>query len=130
MTGSNRLVLVDGLRGIAALCVLVYHSENLFHVAGPFRRGYLFVDFFFLISGLVLTLAFERSMSAPGGKKRFLIARVKRFWPMNTVALIIGVLMVGVYSPADVTVTNLLLGAVLLPLLWGTGDIFPINSVQ
>jgi peptidoglycan/LPS O-acetylase OafA/YrhL len=51
----QRLPHLDGLRGIAAICVVLYHVHNLFGLALGFERAYLFVDVFFMLSGFVLT---------------------------------------------------------------------------
>jgi len=57
-----RFPLVDALRGIAALLVLIYHVIEIsgwqsFPSTGPallFRIGWIGVDLFFVISGLVI----------------------------------------------------------------------------
>ena len=59
---SNRLIELDALRGIAALCVLIYHYTNhytfKFHPHNPplfeFPLGYFGVQLFFMISGFVI----------------------------------------------------------------------------
>ena len=51
---SARMVQLDGLRGIAAFMVVFYHMDIVYAIGGPFGRGYLFVDLFFLLSGFVL----------------------------------------------------------------------------
>ena len=59
-----RYDILDGLRGVAALCVLVSHlfeaiafangdaEQNYFH-------GFLAVDFFFILSGFVMSYAYD-----------------------------------------------------------------------
>lgn len=70
---------LDGARGIAAFCILI------FHVAGAHIQafGYLYiaVDFFFVLSGFVLApaVARVRSINQAG---RFLVARFIRIFPM------------------------------------------------
>ena len=67
MNAQNRLPLLDGLRLFAAFSVVLYHLQLPNDGHGMFSRGYLFVDFFFLLSGFVLTLAAEHRMNASGG---------------------------------------------------------------
>lgn len=56
--------LLDGLRGIAALMVLWYHVFEGFAFAGgtiieTFNHGHLGVDFFFMLSGFVISYAYD-----------------------------------------------------------------------
>ena len=62
---SSRLPTLDAMRGTASLAVVLYHLG----FAGTFAaHGYLAVDFFFLLSGVVITRAYqgklERGMKA------------------------------------------------------------------
>ena len=53
-----RYVLLDALRGVAALCVIVYHFFEAWAtspVDQHFNHGYLAVDFFFILSGFVMS---------------------------------------------------------------------------
>jgi peptidoglycan/LPS O-acetylase OafA/YrhL len=78
----RRLSYLEGLRGIAALLVLSDHFLHGFanDFARTTRLGYLLsngavaVDIFFLLSGVVLTYAFERApRDVPGGMARRII---------------------------------------------------------
>lgn len=73
---SNRLEGLDGLRGIAALCVLLYHA---FHI--PPGSAFLAVDLFFMLSGYVMARTYEARMDAGLGPVGFLHLRLKRLWP-------------------------------------------------
>ena len=50
--------ILDGLRGIAALLVIVYHVFECFDWT-PVPHGYLAVDFFFVLSGFVIGYAYD-----------------------------------------------------------------------
>ena len=50
----NRLAYVDGLRGIFAIAVAIMHLNKTLIVPG----AYLAVDFFFVLSGFILTLVY------------------------------------------------------------------------
>ena len=56
--------LLDGLRGAAALMVVWYHVFEGFAFAGGgvienFNHGHLGVDFFFMLSGFVISYAYD-----------------------------------------------------------------------
>lgn len=56
--------LLDGLRGVAALLVVWYHVHEGFSFAGGgmitgINHGYLAVDFFFMLSGFVISYAYD-----------------------------------------------------------------------
>ena len=74
-----RMHALDGARGFAAFCIL------LFHVLGSripaFSQLYIAVDFFFVLSGFVLGPAIARVTNLKEAK-RFLISRFVRIFPM------------------------------------------------
>ncbi len=90
---SDRLYELDGLRLVAALCVVVFHyafsapvggtSTVAFpELEGVARYGYLGVDLFFLISGFVVL------MSAWGRTPRaFAVSRIARLYPAYWVGI-------------------------------------------
>ncbi len=89
-------VLLDGLRGVAALLVLWYHVfEGYAFVNGTaveyLNHGYLAVDFFFLLSGFVIGYAYDdrwQKMSTGNFFRRRLI----RLHPMVIMGTVIGVI--------------------------------------
>lgn len=50
-SSHKRFVVMDGLRGVAAIAVVLHHS---FHGGGYVKNGILAVDFFFILSGFVV----------------------------------------------------------------------------
>lgn len=85
-------VVLDGLRGVAALMVVAFH---VFEAHAPNRfgqiinHGYLAVDFFFLLSGFVIGYAYDdrwNTMSIGSFFKR----RLVRLHPMVIMGTIIG----------------------------------------
>jgi len=60
---KNHYEILDGLRGIAALMVVIFHLFEAFaggsHVKQIINHGYLAVDFFFCLSGFVIGYAYD-----------------------------------------------------------------------
>ena len=91
---SGRFVLLDGLRGLAAVGIVFYHVAHLdFPI---FSCLYLLVDFFFVLSGFVLEPAMPKSEQNfwPQARK-FIFKRFLRFWPMLLVVLAFRVTLCG-----------------------------------
>lgn len=135
-TGANgcisedRLPVLDGLRGLAAIFVMLYHAELMFGTGSLFSRSYLFVDFFFLLSGFVLTLSAEARMRNGLPTARFLRARVARLWPIIALGVTFGAARhAAVESVPDAGIL-LVAGLLMIPALWQTGMIFPLNAPQ
>lgn len=72
----QHFALLDGLRGYAAFMVLLYHLRHFFHDALPLGSGYLAVDLFFVMSGLVIAMNYEDRLRGMGiaafARRRFL----------------------------------------------------------
>ena len=67
---KQHYILLDGLRGVAALMVLWYHVFEGFAFAGgtmieTFNHGHLGVDFFFMLSGFVISYAYDDRWKSP-----------------------------------------------------------------
>ena len=126
---NSRLVVLDGLRGIAAVSVMMYHLQNEFHEIGPFARAYLFVDFFFLLSGFVLTLAAEDRLNEGWPAKSFMFARFRRLWPTIAVGTCLGAIQFGL-AGEHVDIGLIALSLLFIPCLFGKGAAFPLNNPQ
>ncbi|MDP9056975.1 MAG: acyltransferase [Pseudomonadota bacterium] len=86
MQGSKkRYVLLDGMRGIAALAVVVMHHFT--SSIGFFRNSAGAVDFFFILSGFVIFHAYERKRLST---IRFMAIRIARLYPLFLIGLILG----------------------------------------
>lgn len=88
--------ILDGLRGVAAVMVVIFHLLETFtlgdHTKQIINHGYLAVDFFFLLSGFVIGYAYDDrwgKMSIGGFFKRRLI----RLHPMIIMAMVIGAVL-------------------------------------
>ncbi|OIQ32497.1 MAG: acyltransferase [Alphaproteobacteria bacterium MedPE-SWcel] len=60
-----RFGALDGLRALAIMAVLIHHSA-LARVTGPWSRGFLGVDLFFVISGFLITTLLVRERERDG----------------------------------------------------------------
>lgn len=76
-TRMQRWQALDGLRAMAILLVLAFHSDQ----TGLFRGGSLGVDLFFVLSGFLIT---EQLAGRPSSLSQFLMRRVARLWPTLT----------------------------------------------
>lgn len=125
-----RLPMLDALRGLAAVGVVLHHEAPLYHSPGLFPRAYLAVDFFFMLSGFVLTLAFEPKLRAGMGAGDFMLRRVARLWPVLAVGVLIGAAwrytMGMTWQLGWLTAAGLL----LIPYQRGKGALFQLNGPQ
>src|SRR5215217_3522788 len=85
----SRFAALDGLRGICALLVALFHLPLACHLlASPVvHEGYIFVDFFFVLSGFVIAHAYGTRLTGGGELASFLVRRIGRLWPLHVVVL-------------------------------------------
>lgn len=92
--GKQHFEVLDGLRGIAALSVVLFHFCEFIYPKYPdslVGHGYLAVDFFFCLSGFVISYAYDDRM-AKMGMKQFFLNRIIRLHPMVVFGVILGLL--------------------------------------
>lgn len=99
------------LRGLAALWVMLFHIDvSLFYrdmgalvsrdATGIVSHGYLWVDFFFILSGFIMAHVFGAALSGPGKAAQtldYLWARLARIYPLHLVCLGLVVVIALVY---------------------------------
>ncbi|MEG3176011.1 acyltransferase [Sphingomonas sp. RB3P16] len=90
----HELRALTSMRGIAAWCVVLFHIRlSLDWLPAPlaalFAKGYLAVDFFFLLSGFVIWLSWSVRLRRGGVRAvpGFLWRRLARIWPLHLVML-------------------------------------------
>jgi peptidoglycan/LPS O-acetylase OafA/YrhL len=76
------ILSLEGLRGIAALLVALYHLEIGRDYFSVIRNGYLFVDLFFVLSGFVISATYSSRLTKISDFRPFLIRRIGRLLPL------------------------------------------------
>lgn len=133
---GHRFHALDGLRGICAIAVMLYHTLR-YAPGTPVAHGYLSVDVFFILSGFVLAYAFGDKLAEGMGPSAFARMRFRRFGPIVLVGSILGAVGIIVeawfgYMPnlQLYVVLLLTLANFLLIPFFGTGrdNAFPLNG--
>ncbi len=140
-TASRHCAALDGIRGLAAVSVLLFHSGHWLNSPQFAVNGGLSVDTFFTLSGFVLALAYaQRRETWSMGK--FMIMRLIRLMPMIFVSIAIAApyallkaFVTGQDSQWDSVLIAVLLGALNIPYFnppaaIGGPQIFPLNGPQ
>src|SRR5690242_16591348 len=94
----QRIPLIDGLRGIAAMAVVFYHFQDRLKLGGwlgaLFDRGNAGVGLFFVLSGFVIAMSIGSEPVGPSFIGRFALRRSLRldppYWASIAVILAIG----------------------------------------
>ncbi len=92
LTTKPHYPVLDGLRGTAALLVVIFHLfEGYFPVMSkhPIHHGYLAVDFFYLLSGFVVGYAYDDRWGKMSIAQFFKI-RLIRLHPLVILGTIVG----------------------------------------
>ena len=82
---ANRFEALDGWRGICACLVVMFHAHGYspINTWELIRNSYLFVDFFFVLSGFVIAWNYAARLDSWHAVRRFLILRVGRVYPLH-----------------------------------------------
>lgn len=103
---NNSFDVLTSLRGIAAWWVVLYHVQRYVDYSwlGTFiAKGHMAVDFFFVLSGYVITHAYSKKLAAPTASKitHFYLKRVSRIYPMHLLVLALYLLLPLAYALGD-----------------------------
>ena len=142
-TSTPESPALTGLRGVAAVLVVMHHASlhlgavDLPGAGGLFRKGYLGVDLFFVLSGFVMSMVYgswftgrlpgaaapRRWTDAAGAGAVFLVRRAARVWPLH--AAVLAVLLAGLALSGEAQPSpRFLLANFLLVQGWGvSGEI-------
>jgi peptidoglycan/LPS O-acetylase OafA/YrhL len=137
MDRENRFVALDGLRGIAAICVVALHVSVSFDKSAYFPHAHLAVDFFFMLSAFVIANAYAVRMANGMTFRRFLAIRWIRLFPLYFAGLMLGI-FVYLLQVQSFTLDGIALAKVILAALFflpssqdlghGWGSSFPLNG--
>ncbi|KWU26285.1 acyltransferase family protein [Burkholderia cenocepacia] len=128
----ERWVYLDAVRGLAAIMVAVFHYQGLFTEKQFFDFGYLAVDLFFVLSGMVMQAMYGEAIARGSlGVREFALVRLRRLYPMVVLGLLaVASLNLCSVPPSNVSTASwisLARSVLLLPEL-GTSNAFPANG--
>lgn len=105
------LLMLDALRGLAAGCVVFTHSEAVLgRQIAP--SAYLAVDLFFVLSGFVISYAYDEQISTGLDFRRFSLIRLTRLWPTYIAGTALGYGLVLAQEAHRHDITGLIFNAV------------------
>jgi peptidoglycan/LPS O-acetylase OafA/YrhL len=130
----HRYSFLDGMRGIAALFVVMRHTEGFWGVS--FFRSYLAVDLFFVLSGFVIASAYDEKirtgvMSLSG----FMKVRLIRLYPVYFISILLSAAVLVVVNDFDPQKLQGAAGVMLLTMLFvpsrlvGATSLYSLNVV-
>jgi len=143
---KEHYLLLDGLRGVAALMVVAYHLfEAVAFAAGdPIQKmfhGFLAVDFFLILSGFVMGYAYDSRWNVMSVGD-FFRRRLVRLHPMVVMGVLVGLLVFigqgcmkwdGTQASTLSVVVTVILSLFLIPSpasldVRGNTELFPLNG--
>jgi peptidoglycan/LPS O-acetylase OafA/YrhL len=144
--GTKRYEALDGMRGLCALIVAVHHFDAALRTGHLFNHGWLSVDIFFVLSGFVIALMYERKLQSGFSFSSFMQARATRLIPTQTLGTLVGAVSVlALYLHGDMggikdfgpwsLIVATAFALVLIPIGWSPvasvfrywREMFPIN---
>jgi peptidoglycan/LPS O-acetylase OafA/YrhL len=118
---------LDGLRGVAAVLVMVFHMPFFF--GGGVPEAWLAVDFFFVLSGVVIANAYQGRLEQGLPVLGFLRIRLARFYPLYFIGLLlgVGVAVIGAASTPGTILGWLAFALFMLPSPFFADRLYPLN---
>ena len=134
MPGQDRVAVLDGFRGLAAVGVLAFHFCGMFGI-GRLQHAYLAVDLFFLMSGFVLAQAYEGRLRTGMTLGQFASKRLARLYPVYALGILLAIVtsylassLSGVAHAEKPIAVSGGLSLLMLPSPYGTAAFaFPLN---
>ncbi|MGE5500425.1 MAG: acyltransferase family protein [Ignavibacteriales bacterium] len=78
-----RFTVLDSWRGVCALWVVLYHFRTMGHYTPVSQYGFLGVEFFFVLSGFVISHAYGERLGDTLARVQFTIRRFGRLYPLH-----------------------------------------------
>lgn len=129
VSAPARIHGLDGLRGVAAMCVFLFHVHaNYPAFPNWWPKGYLAVDFFMMLSGYVMARTYEARMQAGLGPLTFFRIRYRRMWLTMALAGLIGIPYLWHIAPDPLRFTASLAFNILLIPAPLNNELFPLNG--
>ena len=84
-TQIGRFEVLDSWRGICALIIALFHFQAYSHLTTTsfLANCYLFVDFFFVLSGFVIAANYQARLAEGFGLGQFMLLRFGRIYPLH-----------------------------------------------
>src|SRR5438876_567086 len=98
---------LDAVRGVAILLVIMHNASEKYpqlHLQPLFRNGWMGVDLFFVLSGLLITGILVDTRGSDGYFKHFYARRCLRIWPLYYSLIVFMFVAVPLLRPADARV--------------------------
>ncbi len=88
---AKHYVALDSWRGIAALLVVVHHFTTTGALSNSLaiRNAWLFVDFFFVLSGFIIAANYRDRLQSGVAIGRFMLLRLGRLYPLHLFMLLL-----------------------------------------
>ena len=82
-------VSLDGWRGIAAILVMLHHFPSISPLYSSIfiKNSWLFVDFFFVLSGFVIAANYSDRLASDFSISKFMALRLGRLYPLHFIVL-------------------------------------------
>ena len=136
MHSYQRYQALDGLRGLAALAIVIWHEPNWF----PYLRlptAHIAVDLFFVISGFVIAASYESRLKAGLSVSSFMLIRIIRLYPfylfgtlISIISLVLSFLSRGTISEFHLALWRAALFSAFMlpsPSFGILGNLYPLN---
>jgi len=101
---QKKIPQLDGVRGIAILVVIMHNESGRFsslHLERIFRSGWMGVDLFFVLSGLLITRILINTKTTPNYFRNFYVRRCLRIWPLYYALLFFMFVVVPFARPSE-----------------------------
>ena len=131
-SGKTFFYTLDGIRGVAALLIVMRHTEMLF-TPWNLQESYLAVDVFFVLSGVVIAQAYGSRLRSGLSFPAFAWIRVVRIMPLYLLGSLISLLaaMAGLitFGPWHLLAIYAVLALFMIPNPGiGTVNVYPLDN--
>lgn len=94
-TGRPHYAALDSLRGVCACAVVFYHMATTGALTNMpfFRNAWLLTDFFFVLSGFVISVSYGDKLAGGYSVRRFMTLRLGRVYPLHLAMILAFVAM-------------------------------------